>query len=111
MSIEMFTQQLDMLLEKRKALAEEQERIFCEIITDGPIICHDPNLLKEFTEFHHLELEKREIMPHPCKEAFYYATSYKGVRIITYPTQVSPSAERIAAYASKLSSLERGTHE
>lgn len=92
MSIEMFTQQLDALLETKRVIAAEQERICCEIVTDEPIVCHDANLLKDFTEFHHLELEKREVEPHPCKEEFYYSVDYKGVRIIAYPVE-----ERIAS--------------
>ena len=92
MSIEMFTQQLDALLEKKKAIAAEQERICCEIVTDEPIVCHDVNLLKEFTEFHHLELNKQEVMFHPCREEFYYSVNYKGVRIVAFPEE-----ERIAS--------------
>ena len=109
MSIEMFTQQLDMLLEKRKEIAVEQEAICCELVDEQkPIECFDINVFQAFAKIHDLEIEVHEEQPHPLRSSVYYKVKYKGVQIITYPEeqercimeQASPMEQRMEAYAS-----------
>lgn len=85
-SIEMFAQQLDVLLDAKRIIAQQQETISCELVDmDEAIPCNDLKLLQAFADFNGLEVEVCELEPHPLRAEICYKVKYKDVHIIAYP--------------------------
>ena len=86
MSIEMFSAEMDELLEMRKKLIEQQKKIGCwEIEEAGPVLIYNPKRFLNFAKYKELPVEQEEA---PEKDLRYkLSILYKGTKITSYATE------------------------
>ena len=86
MSIEMFSVEMDELLEMRKKLVEQQKKIECwEIEEAGPVLIYNPKRFLNFAKYKGLPVKQEEV---PEKDLRYrLSILYKETKIMSYATE------------------------
>lgn len=86
MSIEMFSAEMDELLEMRKKLIEQQKKIGCwEIEEAGPVLIYNPKRFLNFAKYKGLPVKQEEV---PERDLRYrLSILYKGTKIMAHATE------------------------